>query len=144
MPEAPYKPIKKPKIFLVLSGLMLLVTIISYVFEEELYDLNHSSGLFVLLISGSLVLALFFLTCYRVPRLGLKILGRESELGYKKPSEGGVSFNVFKTIDTAEEKIQSSARKQTRQTRRSFKNQKVQVPSDDDTKNEDDSADKPS
>jgi hypothetical protein len=127
MQKAPYKQIEKPKVFVVLAGLMLVVTMVSYAFEEELYDIAQSPELFVLLISGSLVLALFFLTCYRVPRLGYRILGRESELGYKKPIKGGVSFNVFKSEDPSEVKILASARKEVRHRRRSFKNQKVQV-----------------
>ena len=135
MVKMPRKQIEKPKVFLILAGVMLLVAMVSYVFEEELYDISNSTELFVLLISGSLTLALFFLTCYRVPRLGLKILGRESELGYKKPSSGGVSFNVFKTEDPAEEKMLASARKHTRQTRRSFKKQKVLVNPENDNDN---------
>lgn len=139
MPKMPRKQIEKPKIFLVLAGLMLLVTMLTYVFEEQLYDISYNSEIFVLLLSGSLVLALFFLTCYRVPRLGLKLLGRESELGYKKPDVGGVSFNVFKGEDPAEGKILASARKKVRQTRRSFKNQQVQV----DTPTAEDDVEKP-
>ena len=125
--HSPYEPEPKPTIFIVLAGLMLLVAVLSYIFEENLYDINHSVQLFVLLITGSLVLALFFLTCYRIPRLGRKFLGQESGLDAPKKTTSFSAYNVFKSENPVEEKIQSSVRKKTRQTRRSFKNQKVQV-----------------
>lgn len=141
MVEKPQKPIEKPKIFLILAGGMVLVTILTYTFENQLYDISRGSKLFVLLLSGSLGLALFFLTCYRIPRLGLKVLGREAELGYKKSvAKGSVSFNVYKGENTAEEKIQASARKKVRHQRRSFKNQKVNASPNNDAAEK---ADKP-
>ena len=133
--KAKQVPEEKPKLFLILAGIMLLTALLSYIFEEELYDINHSVQLFVLLITGSLAFALFFLTCYRVPSLGRKFLGQESGLDAAKKTTSMAVFNPFKSENPVEEKIQASARKKTRHTRKSFKNQKVSVgrlPSDND------------
>lgn len=125
--QTPKEQEDNPVVFLILAGVMLLVALLSYIFEEALYDINHSTQLFVLLILGSLAFALFFLTCYRVPRLGRKFLGKESGLEPKKSLFGDVTYNVFKSDNPAEEIALASRRKKVRQTRRSFKNEKVQI-----------------
>jgi len=106
-------------VFLVLAAVMMLLTILAYVFEEELFDLTYSHEAFIVSITMGVLLALFFLLCYRVPRIGLRLLGRGVELGQPRDdNDSSSTFNVYKSESGTEEKLHHSRRKQSRHLRR--------------------------
>ena len=88
---------KGPKVFLYLAALMMVLAVLSYVFEEWLFDLYFSTSTFVYAITISVLLGLFFLYCYRMPRIGYKLLGRRLE-GERDPKSKvpAVTYDIFK------------------------------------------------
>ena len=96
--EAKYQePPKGPKIFLYLAAFMMLLAVLSYAFENWLFDLYYSASTFVYAITISVLLGLFFLYCYRMPRIGYKLLGRRLE-GERDPKSKvpAVTYDIFK------------------------------------------------
>ena len=112
--------VPRPKVFLVLAGVMMLIALLAYTFESELFAINYSYDGFLITISFTVLCALFFLMCYRIPRIGLKILGRSAELPMAKEKEASVTYNVFKGEDMMEEKRLQSQRKMARHARKRF------------------------
>ena len=91
------EPPKGPKIFLYLAALMMVLAVLSYVFENWLFDLYYSASTFVYAITISVLLGLFFLYCYRLPRIGYKLLGRRLEGGRDPKSKvPAVTYDIFK------------------------------------------------
>ena len=91
------EPPKRPKIFLYLAALMMILEVLSYAFENWLFDLYYSASTFVYAITISVLLGLFFLYCYRMPRIGYKLLGRRLE-GERDPKSKvpAVTYDIFK------------------------------------------------
>lgn len=117
-PPSSVKKPRAPKIYLLLSGLMLVLAVLSYLFEEWLFDLMNSPSTFVYAITLSIVLALFFLYCYRVPRLGLWLMGRSVEYERRNHDSGALTYDTFKMDTASAEKVRASRRKQARALRR--------------------------
>ena len=97
---------------------MVLLAVLAYVFEECLYDLTYRPDTFVYVISILIMLALFFLFCYRTPSVGLRILGRYTD--YKIKNVGGVTYNIFQSSSPIEEKLLLTRRKQARNLRKQY------------------------
>ncbi len=115
------EPGKGPIVFLILSSLMMVLAVLSYVFEDVLFDFRNSSDTFVYAITIAVMLALFFLYCYRVPRIGLWILGRSIEIEREADKSGKVrsaTYDIFHVETATEEKMQHRRRKQSRHLRR--------------------------
>jgi hypothetical protein len=86
-----------PRIFLVLAALMMVLAVLSYTFEDWLFDLYYSAATFVYAITISVLLGLFFLYCYRVPRIGYKLLGRRLAADRDpEPKVASVTYDIFK------------------------------------------------
>jgi len=112
------KPFEPPKIFLVLSALMVVLSVLAYIFEDELFTLQFSSNSFIFALIILIFLALFFLYCYRNRRLAMIIMGRRAELGDVRVKTSGISYDVFSSPGAVEEKLQQSRRKKSRHTRK--------------------------
>lgn len=109
---------KSPKFYLVLAALMVVVAIAAYVFQDKLFDLSYSDSTFVVAITVPIILALFFLYCYRFPRFGLSLLGHKAEFRQKKEGEGTVTYDIFQGESGSDEKLRHSRRKRDRHMRR--------------------------
>jgi len=83
---------KHPKIFLFLSALMVLIAVLTFVFEEELFEVYYQDITFLVVLTGSITAALFFLYAYRFPRIGLPLLGRSIELDERTPPKKSVGI----------------------------------------------------
>ena len=121
MPEKPKyeEPPKGPKIFLYLAALMMVLAVLAYAYEEWLFDLYRSAATFVYAITLSVLLGLLFLYCYRVPKLGHKLLGRRLE-GDRDPQSKvpSVTYNIFKAETGADVALRHHKRKTARHLRR--------------------------
>jgi uncharacterized protein YacL len=109
-----------PKIFLVLSALMVILAVLAYVFEDELFTINFSSNSFIIALIIPIFLALFFLYCYRNKRLAMIMMGRRAELGEVTLKTSGVTYDVFSSSGGVEEKLLQTRRKKSRQTRKQY------------------------
>lgn len=116
-PRQPARP-SRPKIFLYLAALMLLLAVAAYAFQGSLQGLAGDWTTFLFALVLPVLMALFFLYCYRVPRYGLKLLGRSVELGDPGEKAAGLSYNVFKGESAADEKLAQTRRKSARHLRR--------------------------
>ena len=119
-PENPFQGAPRgPRVFLFLAAFMMVMAVLSYAFEDWLFDLYYSPSTFVYAITISVLLALFFLYCYRVPRIGYKLLGRrleaERDLQSKAPS---VTYDIFKDEMPSDAAMRHHKRKTSRHLRR--------------------------
>ena len=119
-------------IFLVGAGLMLLVALLSFIFQDSLMMANDSVSDFLYPLIFGVLFALFFMYAYRSKKLGLSLLGRSVEL-QEKPEENNTSpsYNVFKDESAADVKLQSTHRKKARHMRKQFARQETNEPSAD-------------
>ncbi len=94
----------KPRIFLVLAALMAVIAGLAYFFEDELYFMrpvnpyvpSFLNTYFIGILIFSVIFALFFLYCYKVPKFGNKLLGRAVyPPRERRTSEATVTYNVF-------------------------------------------------
>lgn len=115
--KAPEKS-TRPKIFLYLAALMILLAVAAYAMQGSLLGRAGSWTTFLFALVLPVLMALFFLYCYRVPRFGLKLLGRSIELGDPGEKTQGLSYNVFKGESAVEEKLAQTRRKSARHLRR--------------------------
>ena len=118
--EAKYQaPPKGPKIFLYLAALMMVLAVLSYAFENWLFDLYYSASTFVYAITISVLLGLFFLYCYRMPRIGYKLLGRRLE-GERDPKSKvpAVTYDIYKNEMGSDMALRHHKRKKARHLRR--------------------------
>lgn len=113
------KPPKGPKIFLYLAALMMILAVLSYAFENWLFDLYYSASTFVYAITISVLLGLFFLYCYRMPRIGYKLLGRRLE-GERDPKSKvpAVTYDIFKDEMASDIALRHHKRMEARHLRR--------------------------
>ncbi len=109
---------EKPKIFLYLAALMIVLAVAAYAMQGSLLGRVGSWATFLFAILLPVLLALYFLYCYRVPRYGLKLLGRSIELGDPGEKTPGLSYNVFKGESGIEEKLAQTRRKSARHLRK--------------------------
>ena len=112
-------PPKGPRVFLYLAALMMVLAVLSYVFENWLFDLYYSDSTFVYAITISVLLGLFFLYCYRMPRIGYKLLGRRLE-GERDPKSKvpAVTYDIFKDEMGSDMALRHHQRKEARHLRR--------------------------
>lgn len=116
---------KKPVIFLWLASVAIVLALLTYVFNQELYDRQVSGVVVTILYIVTVVFALFFLACYRTPRLARKLMGREAEnvdldpgASVVRERTSGVSWNAFRAESVVEAKALQSQRKLDRYSRR--------------------------
>ena len=109
---------EKPKAFLYLAALMILLAVAAYIFQGPLLDMSNDSSAFLFALVLPVLAALFFVYCYRKPRFGLKLLGRSVELSDKSSKAQGLSYNVFKGESAIEEKLAQTRRKSARHLRK--------------------------
>ena len=113
------EPPRGPRVFLYLAALMMVLAILSYVFENWLFDLYYSASTFVYAITISVLLGLFFLFCYRLPRIGYKLLGRRLEAERDPQSKvPAVTYDIFKDEMGSDVALRHHKRKTARQLRR--------------------------
>lgn len=121
----------KSNIFLVGAGVMLLIALVSFVFQDELMKANDNASDFLYPLIFGVLFALFFLYAYRSKKLALTLLGRGVEL-QEKPDESNTapSYNVFKGESAADVKMQSTRRKKARHLRKQFARQENDAAND--------------
>lgn len=114
----------KSNIFLVGAGVMLLISLLSFVYQDEMMKISDRETDFLYPLVFGVMFALFFLYAYRNKKLGLTLLGRGVEL-QEKPDDNNTapSYNVFKEESAADVKMQSTRRKKARHMRRQFARQ---------------------
>lgn len=140
MVEAPKKDEGpgKPVVFLILGAVFVTVSVMAYVYEDELYihrpytefGYHDINVYFILILLVSLIGAFFCLFAYLNPRIGNKILGRE-EPRATEPHEklGTVTYSVFADTTAASVKAHHRARKTARHLRHKYaKNTPVKKP----------------
>ena len=117
--ESKYQePPKGSKIFLYLAAFMMLLAVLSYAFENWLFDLYYSDSTFVYAITISVILALLFLYFYRLPRIGYKLLGRRLEAEREPKSKvPAVTYDIFKDEMGSDVALRHHRRKKARQLR---------------------------
>ncbi|MCH8861354.1 MAG: hypothetical protein IID51_02445 [Proteobacteria bacterium] len=111
-------PLEKPKIFLYLAALMILLAVVAYAMQGSILGRAGSWTTFLFALVLPVLMALYFLYCYRVPRYGLKLLGRGIELGDPGEKPQGLSYNVFKSESAGDEKLAQTRRKSARHLRK--------------------------
>ena len=97
---------KGPKVlrlYLVAAAFFMGLAIAAYVFEteiqycrcgrDELFAMNKDELRFLLTLTIPILMALFCLYCYRVPRVGLKLLGYAVELRDEGEDDGAPPAN---------------------------------------------------
>lgn len=114
----PPERLQKPKVFLYLAALMILLAVVAYAMQGSLLGRAGSWTTFLFALVLPVLMALYFLYCYRVPRYGLKLLGRSIELGDPGERTQGLSYNVFKGESAIEEKLAQTRRKSARHLRK--------------------------
>ncbi len=113
------EPPRGPRVFLYLAALMMVLAVLSYVFENWLFDLYYSASTFVYAITISVLLGLFFLYCYRLPRIGYKLLGRRLEAERDPQSKvPAVTYDIFKDEMGSDVALRHHKRKTARHLRR--------------------------
>lgn len=115
--------LSKPRIgFLISSAVAALLAAAAFLFEEDIIAQSPSgSGVTYALILLSLVFAaMFLLLCYRVPRIGNRVLGyNKMTVESDKKVKSDVQFSAgFKSDSAADTKRQNTKRKQARHSRR--------------------------
>ncbi len=119
----------KPKIFLWLAALMVVIATLAYAFEDWLYTVrplspystNQLNTYFIGILVFSVILALFFMYCYQNRHFGNRLLGRElPPMREKRTSEGTVTYKVFSDTTPSSVKYKHRRRKLARQERHKF------------------------
>ncbi|WP_374765003.1 hypothetical protein [Yunchengibacter salinarum] len=106
--------------FLVLALFASAGAVATYLFENALTDGGRALSTFLVLLVAFIVLALFFTLCYRVPRLGNRLLGYGAWLDQPKdPRAAGFTYGGgFGSETGLETKHLSTRRKTARAERR--------------------------
>lgn len=118
MTEDQSKGPSRPKIFLYLAALMMAFAVAAYAFQGSLQGVTGDWTTFLFALVLPVVMALFFLYCYRTPRFGMKLLGRSIELGDRGEKEQGLSYNPFRSESAIDEKLAQTRRKSARHLRK--------------------------
>lgn len=111
---------RKPKvIFLILASVAALGAVVAYMYQSAIVE---ASGIttFAFLLLMLVLIAMGFMLCYRVPKIGNRLLGYDIVIGPKeKPVNEGYHYTgVFKVETGVDTKRQNSKRKQSRYNRR--------------------------
>ncbi|TNE63319.1 MAG: hypothetical protein EP335_09890 [Alphaproteobacteria bacterium] len=107
--------------FLVASAVASLAAILAYLFREDVVRVSGGSEIaFAFLIGMLILLAMYLLLCYRVPRLGNRLLGFDVVLAKDSPTEkSSMQYTGSFQVQTGlAEKRLNTKRKQARYSRR--------------------------
>ena len=107
--------------FLLASGAAAFVAMVVYIYEDDIISgAPGDSGItFAFLLIALVLLAMFFLLCYRVPKIGARLLGYHKLTGEKKTVKSDVQFTAgFKSETAVDTKRLNTKRKQARHSRR--------------------------
>jgi len=112
----------KPKMgFLLASGAAAVLAMVVYIFEDDITtSAQGDTGItFAFLLIALVLLAMFFMLCYRVPTIGARLLGYHKLTGAKKTVKSDVQFTAgFKSETAVDTKRLNTKRKQARHSRR--------------------------
>lgn len=112
----------KPKMgFLVASGFAAVLAGVVYLFEDDITTgAQGDTGItFAFLLIALVLLAMFFLLCYRVPAIGNRVMGYDKLTGDNKTIKSDVQFTAgFKTETAVDAKRMNTKRKHARHSRR--------------------------
>lgn len=112
----------KPKMgFLLASGVAAALAVIVYIYEDDVVSgASGDTGItFAFLLIALVLLAMFFMLCYRVPTIGARLLGYHKLTGDQKTVKSDVQFTAgFKSETAVDTKRQNTKRKQARHSRR--------------------------
>lgn len=139
------------RIYLVGALFFLGLAVAAYVFETELAfsDFNQLDDFgaepdnlrFLMALTVPIILALLCVYCYRVPRVGLKLLGYTVELRDEGERLGGVTYDIFQGETGSDQVLQHSRRKQARHTRRKVARETMKMEAEAKAKADDDPGD---
>lgn len=112
--------LNKPRIgFLLTAGVLAVMAVGVYMYEADIVASN-SVFTYALLLISLVLAAMFFMLCYRVPRIGNRVLGYHKMVD--EPDRAGKSdmqFSAgFKQETAADKKRMNTKRKQARYSRR--------------------------
>lgn len=112
----------KPKMgFLLASGAAAVTAMVVYLFEDDITSgAPGDTGItFAFLLIALVLLAMFFMLCYRVPRIGARLMGYHKLTGDEKTAKSDVQFTAgFKSETAVDTKRLNTKRKQARHSRR--------------------------
>ncbi len=111
---------RKPKpIFLVLASVAALGAVVAYLYQNTIVEASGITA-FAFLLLMLVLIAMGFMLCYRVPKIGNRLLGYDIVIAPKKKSvnEGYHYTGTFKVETAIDTKRQNSKRKQSRYNRR--------------------------
>lgn len=112
----------KPKMgFLLASGTAAALAMGVYIFEDDITSgAPGDTGItFAFLLIALVLLAMFFMLCYRVPTIGARLMGYHKLTGDKKSVKSDVQFTAgFKSETAVDAKRLNTKRKQARHSRR--------------------------
>lgn len=114
---------QKPRLgFLLASGIAALLAAVAYFLEDEIVTASpgNSGVTFAFLLIALVLAAMFLLLCYRVPRIGNRLLGYHKLSGDPKATaKSDVQYTAgFKADSGIDAKRQNTKRKQARHSRK--------------------------
>lgn len=114
---------QKPRIgFLIASGVAALLAVVAYIYEEDIVGVGQTDGslTYAILLIVLVLAAMFLMICYRVPRMGNKLLGyHRLNAQPKMTAKSDVQYSAgFKSETGVETKRLNSRRKQARHSRK--------------------------
>jgi len=120
------KPAETPKLkphkgFLLAASITVLAVIFAYMYQEDIVYLSDTESHmgFVTLIIMLLVLSIFFIFCYRNPKIGAMFLNKDKSVKNTKKDKTTYHFSAgFKAETGLDEKRLNTARKSKRVTRK--------------------------
>jgi len=125
MSEGDNRPKTGHPVFLLLAGLSVAGLLAAYNYEDALvssfsgsYGASSGSLVFVVSLILLVLLTLFFVLCYRTPRLSDKVLGRGTIIPDDETSGFKYSGGGFNPASGADEKKLNSQRKSARALRK--------------------------
>ncbi len=115
------------KIFLILSFVMIAMAVLVYLLESSLLWLSQSSTTYMFLLGFFVLGALFFLSAYRMPKIGLWLMGRVVDMKEDPQAKvKGTRFNIFEGESGSEVALHQSKVKSARRARKKYgKGQKI-------------------
>jgi hypothetical protein len=111
---------RTPKpIFLVLASIAALGAVVAYFYQNAIVEASGITA-FAFLLLMLVLIAMVFMLCYRVPKIGNRLLGYDAVIGPKEKSvnEGYHYTGTFKVETAVDTKRQNTKRKQSRYNRR--------------------------
>lgn len=111
---------EKPRIgFLIASAVAAVLAVSAYIFEEDI--VSEDTGItFAFLLISLVLMSMFLMLCYRVPRIGNRLLGyHRLNTHSKMTAKSDVQYSAgYKAESGVETKQLSSRRKQARHSRK--------------------------